>query len=91
MKALAVTSATIHCVIGMTPVRAAVAEDHPEISPRASVALDSSRPQWPIAREAAGQWGVVGEAIARHTGSEPVTVMSITFTVVGEGGGAPSS
>jgi hypothetical protein len=71
MKAIAVTSAIMVCVMSVTTLKSADAEDHLELTSRASVALDSSRPQWPIAREPSGQWGVVGEAIARHTGSEP--------------------
>jgi hypothetical protein len=86
MKAIAVTSAIMVCVISVTTLKSAAAEDHVELTSRASVALDSSRPQWPIAQEPSGQWGVVGEAIARHVGSEPVTVTSITFSVVGAHG-----
>ena len=85
MKTIAVTTALVICIVSLTTFRLGAAEGDPELTRQPSVTLASSRPQWPIAREPSGQWGVVGEAIARHSGSEPLTVTSITFSVMGEG------
>lgn len=39
------------------------------------------RPSWPVAREASGHWGVIGEAVTRNDGKRAVTIRSVTVTV----------
>ena len=53
---------------------------------RASVTVDSGRPLWPIVREPSGNWGVVGEAVARHAGTRAVSIRSVAFSVMGRRG-----
>jgi hypothetical protein len=48
---------------------------------RPGLTIEPIRTQWPIAREASGQWVVLGEATARHAGSRPVTIAAVGLTV----------
>lgn len=78
-----VTSVIVVMVAGLAVVDTAAAR-RPELIAAPGVTLESSRSHWPIAREASGQWGIVGEAIARHYGGAPVTVTSIVFSILDE-------
>lgn len=60
---------------GSAPVRAAEFE-------RATLRLSTVRERWPIAREPGGQWGVIGEVIARHDLPRAVDVRQIEVALV---------
>lgn len=48
--------------------------------------LEPVRSRWPVGREAAGQWGVVGETVAMNRMSRPVAIRSVRFKVMGATG-----
>lgn len=49
---------------------------------RTALRLSSVRDSWPIAREPGGQWGVVGEVVARHDLPRAVEVRQIEVALV---------
>lgn len=61
----------------------------PPVGPVSSAAGDSSgtvilhsvRARWPLARDPAGQWGIVGEVVAQHAWPVPKRVTSIDVDV----------
>lgn len=49
----------------------------PASAERPGLRVSSVRESWPIAREPGGQWGVVGEVMARHGLSRPVDIHEV--------------
>ncbi|MBL8139805.1 MAG: M23 family metallopeptidase [Acidobacteria bacterium] len=52
----------------------------------AGVELSSVRPRWPLAREASGQWGVVGEIVATLDPGQTANVTSIGVSLFSAAG-----
>ena len=52
----------------------------------ASVEVEPIRSRWPVMREASGRWVVLGEGIAKHSGSEPLNIRSVRFRVLDDAG-----
>lgn len=50
------------------------------------VSLETIQTDWPLVREASGQWEVVGEAMFRNTGTETVVISSIALAVLDANG-----
>jgi peptidase M23-like protein len=73
-------------LLAAVPARATRADAARAQPVDAGLRLDPVRPRWPVVREAAGRWVVVGEGQSRNTGSEPVAVQSVSFEVRGSDG-----
>lgn len=62
-------------------IHAAPAPEAEASSARAGITLEPVRAHWPIAREAGGQWGIVGEVVVSHTWPIAVEVQAISVTL----------